>query len=159
MSQRINVRVADARRGSQAFVAIVAVLLLVGVGVGGWWFYTTKMAGKGTEGTKKTAADSVKSYVEDLESKLNAIVKEPAKASEQVTEISTLAGNEEIEGIVKQVKDAPADVKASVAAMVAAKLKDLQPLIDKVYAAAPAVKDQLEPLITKIMTALKGLAA
>lgn len=158
MSQRINVRLADSRRGSQAFVAIVAVLLLIGAGIGGvyWWSNRTPANEPVKE---KTASDFVKSYLDDLEGKLKAIEKEPAKASEQVEGIKALADDEEITSITNQVKNAPAAIKATIAPMVLAKLKELEPLLAKVYAAAPGVKDQLEPLIAKILAALKGLGA
>jgi len=156
MSHRINVRLADSRRGSSAFVAIVAVLLLIGAGVGGWWFYTTKMAvDKGGPAKPKTAADSVSSLIGDLEASLKNIATEPAKADEEIESIKKLA-DEDIGDLAKQVAGAPADVKASIVAMLATKLKDLQPLVEKAYL-VPGVKEKLEPIVAKIMTGLKAL--
>ena len=157
MSQRINVRLADSRRGSQAFIAIVAVLVLVGIGIGGYWWWSTKDSGdKGPAGKPKTTVDIVKDTLDDFQMSLNNIIKEPAKSQEEVENIQRIA-NDEIDGLSKQVANASATDKASIVATIAAKITELKPLIDKAYAASPDLKAKLEPLVNKIMTALAAM--
>ncbi len=154
MSQRINVRVADARRGSSAFVAIVAVLVLIGVGIGGWYWYSTRPVKDGPA-TTKTAADSVKSFLGDLEESLAGIAKDPTKADESVETIKTLAETD-LADLQKQATDAPADVKTKIVALVAEYTPKLQAAADAAYK-IPGVKEKLEPLVTQLMTGIKSL--
>lgn len=154
MSQQILVRgSAPSRRGASLVPIIIAIVVIGGAIYGGLAWYSS--SGGKDNGSTRTAADSVKSTLGDLEESLKNIEKEPAKANEEIEVITNIA-NEGITGLAKQAADAPAAVKAQIVALVAEYLPKLQPLIDKAYA-VPGVKEKLEPIVTKLMDGIKAL--
>lgn len=154
MSQRINVRLADSRRGSQAFIAIVAVLVLVGAGIGGWWWWSTKEpTDKGPP--PKTAADTAKNMVNSLEKSLEEIAKDPTKADEEIEDLKGMADTD-VAGLKDQIAKAPAEVKAAAIAAITAALPKLKTLAEAAYK-VPGVQAKLEPIVTKIMEGLTSI--
>lgn len=154
MSQQVSVRgSAPSRRGVSLVVIIIAILVLGGAIYGGLYLYSHRAVAPSK--ADRTAADAVKSYIGDLEASLQNIEKDPTMSKDEIENVSKLAG-EDFDGLKKQVDDAPADVKVKVVAMITEQMTKLQPLIDKVLA-IPTVKDQLEPLITKLKAGLVTL--
>jgi hypothetical protein len=158
MSQRINGRVTAVRRAASLPAIIIAILVIGGAAWGGLYWYSHRDGGKDAPGTPKTAADSVKSFLSDFEDSLKNIAKEkePAKTDEEIAKIQTLA-SEDIVDLQKQAKDAPADVKTKITALITEYTPKLQAAVDAAYK-VPGVKEKLEPLVTQIMTSLKGLS-
>lgn len=157
MSQQIQSRSsAQSRRGASLAVIVIAILVIGGAIYGGLAWYSSQ-TGKDDGKGKRTAADSVKSLLGDLEDSLKNIEKEPAKATDEIEIIKNIA-DADITDLTKQVASATPDVKASIVKQIAEFTPKLQPLLDKAYA-VPGVKDQLEPIITKLMAGLKGLGA
>ena len=154
MSQRINVRLADSRRGSQAFIAIVAVLAVVGAGIGGWWWWSTREV-KNDPAQTKTAADTAKNLVTSLEKSLETIVKEPAKADEEIDDIKGMA-EADIGGLKEQLAKADATVKTAAVAAITAALPKLKTAIEAAYK-IPGVEEKLKPHITKLMDGLNSI--
>jgi len=156
MSQQVPVRgSAPSQRGTPLVAIVIAILVIGGAVWGGlYWYSNRPVAGGGAE---RTAADSVKSTIGELEDNLKTIEteKDPANVDEAIGNIKTLAETD-ITDLSAQVAKAPADVKAKITAMLAEQLPKLQPQIDKAYL-VPGVKERLEPLITKLMAGLKGL--
>jgi uncharacterized protein HemX len=156
MAQRINGRVAATRRGSSAFKAILALLVLVGAGIGGvyWW---SQQPAKNEPGKVTTAADMIKSTLGDLEMHLTNIAKEPANADDEIANVKKIT-DEDLAGMSKQVSEAPANVKLQIVTMIKEYLPKIQTLLDAAYK-VPGVKEKLEPIVTKLMATLSTLGA
>jgi hypothetical protein len=142
MSQRINVRAADARRGSQAFVAIIAVLLLAGAGFGGWYWYSTRPA-KGDGPVKRDADKQAATIYSNFTDSLNEIAGEPAKVDEELLSIKKLSDTD-VETLKTDFAAANEEMKKKVL-----KIKtDEEPKLTEAWGKAMAnadVKAKLEP--------------
>jgi hypothetical protein len=148
MSLKIN------RRGLSAFATIIALVLVVGAGVGGWALYNMyKKDGTGAakRDPDKQAANIYVSFTESL----NSIVEDPKNLDEEVTSIKVL-NEKDAEDLKKDFATATAEMKGKVA-----KVKtDETPKLTEAWGKAATVagfKEKLEPVGKQLMDKLETI--